>query len=187
MGRKLGYARVSTHEQSLNMQIDDLIAEGIEERDIFKETVSSRKSHRAELENLLKYAKSGDCIVVWKIDRIARSLKELVNIVNDFDKKGIKFKSLNDDIDLSTANGKFMFHVFSAMAELERDIIKERTLAGLASARKNGRIGGRPTKINADLSKKAKQLQKTELSIEEICESLKVSRATYYKALRATS
>ncbi len=107
-----------------------------------------------------------------------------MNIVNDLHKREIKFKSLNDDIDLSTANGKFIFHVFSAMAELERDIIKERTLAGLASARKNGRIGGRPSKITPALSKQAKQLQKTELTINEICEILKVSRATYYKALR---
>ena len=183
---KIGYARVSTREQELTLQLDALQAAGCSV--IYQEKITGAKRERPELEKLLDHIREDDVIVIWKLDRLARSLKDLVELVNQIQGKGAALLSLNDKIDTTTPHGKFTFHIFAALAEFERDIIRERTKAGLVAARARGRIGGRP----AGLSKKAKHTAiiaeklylEGKLSTAEICEQLSISRGTLYKYLR---
>lgn len=183
---KIGYARVSTKEQELNLQTDALVKEGCEQ--IYEEKVSGTKRSRPELQKMLDQLRPNDIVIIWKLDRLARSLKDLVNLVNDIQEKGAGLQSLNDNIDTTTPHGKLTFHLFAALAEFERDIISERTKAGLTAARARGRKGGRPK----GLSKKAEhtaiiaeQLYKERrLSVKEICEQLSISKNTFYRYLR---
>ena len=183
---KFGYARVSTKEQDLTLQLDALKKCGCQE--IYKEKISGATRERPELEKLLGQLRSDDVVVVWKLDRLGRSLKDLVSLVNEIEAKGVGLQSLNDHIDTTTPQGKLTFHIFAALAEFERDIISERTKAGLAAARARGRKGGRPK----GLSKKAQNTaivaeqlyQENELSTKEICEQLSISKNTFYRYLR---
>jgi len=183
---KIGYARVSTQDQELALQLDALKAAGCGK--IYKEKMTGSTRERPELQKLLDQLREGDIVVIWKLDRLARSLKDLVNLVNEIQEKGGALHSLNDQIDTTTPHGKFTFHVFAALAEFERDIIRERTKAGLTAARARGRVGGRPK----GLSKKAqhtaiiaeKLYQERELTVKEICDQLSISRGTLYNYLR---
>ena len=183
---KIGYARVSTKDQDLALQLDALEAAGCKK--IYKEQISGSTRERPELEHLLEHLREGDVVVIWKLDRLARSMKDLVNLVNEIQGKGAGLSSLNDQIDTTTPHGKFTFHIFAALAEFERDIIRERTNAGLAAARARGRKGGRPK----GLSKKAqhtaiiaeKLYEEGELTMKEICEQLSISKMTLYNYLR---
>lgn len=183
---KIGYARVSTQDQDLGLQLDALEQAGCEK--IYKEKISGGTRSRPQLDILLEQLRKGDVVVVWKLDRLARSLKDLVALVNHVQEKGASFQSVNDQIDTTSAHGKFTFHIFAALAEFERDIISERTKAGLASARARGRVGGRPKGLSKKAQHKAmlaKQLYlEGELSISEICEQLSLSKGTLYNYLR---
>lgn len=178
----IGYARVSTHEQNLDLQRDALSK--IECERIFEDTMSGMKDDRPGLEDALSHLRLGDTLVVWKLDRLGRSQKHLFEILFDLDAKGIYIKVLSPDIDTTTSVGKLVISVLSWIAEDERERIKERTLAGLASARARGRKGGRPVKHGAKKVSTALMLaETTDDSIAQICESLSISRATYYRAL----
>ncbi|MEE4212207.1 MAG: recombinase family protein [Parvularcula sp.] len=138
----IGYARASTAEQNTDLQTDALRAAGCAR--IFVETASGASKARPQLDRALRTVSEGDVFVVWKLDRLARSLRHLSDIVTDLEARQIGFRALHDPIDLTTSQGKLIFHIMSALAEFERDIIRERTLAGLAAARARGRVGGRP-------------------------------------------
>ena len=182
---KIGYARVSTQDQELGLQLDALEQAGCEK--IYQEKVSGAAKARPQLEALLEHLRTGDVVVVWKLDRLARSLKDLVSLVNQIQEKGASFQSVNDQIDTTSAHGKFTFHIFASLAEFERDIIRERTKAGLAAARARGGVGGRPKGLSKKAQHKAmlaKQLYlEGEFSISEICEQLSISKGTLYNYL----
>lgn len=182
---KIGYARVSTNHQNLEVQKEALLKAGCKK--IFEEKVSSRKE-RKELFNLINQLREGDTIIVWKLDRLGRTTLELIKLINEFNEKGIKFKSLNDSlIDTTTPNGKLVFSIFSALAEHEREIIRERTKAGLESARARGRKGGRPKGLSKDAKNKAAAaitLYNKGESVKDILKGLNISKATLYRYLR---
>jgi len=183
---KIGYARVSTADQNLRMQVDALKAEGCEQ--IYKEKISGSKSERKELQRLLETVRKGDTIVIWKLDRLGRSLKHLVELVSQLLDKGVGLKSLNDPIDTSTSQGRLIFNIFASLAEFEREVIRERTMAGLKAARSRGRLGGRPKGLSSEAIRTsvmaASLYNGKKSSISEICETLKISRPTLYKYLR---
>jgi len=183
---KFGYARVSTKEQSLNLQKDALKKDGCKK--IFSEKISGSKKERIELDRLIEKLREGDQIVVWKLDRLGRSLKDLVNLISLLQEKGVGFKSLKDNIDTTTSTGKLIFHLFASLAEFERDIISERTKAGLSSARARGRVGGRPKGLSKKAQDKARIAEtlyrEKELSVGDICEHLSISKPTLYRYLR---
>ena len=178
---KIGYARVSTFEQNLDLQLDAL--KKVECEKIFEEKISSVKIERPKLKETIEYARQGDIIIVWKLDRLGRSLKELIEIMNDLEKKKIGFKSLHESIDTTTSTGKLIFHMFGALAEFERNLIKERTLAGMESARTRGRMGGRPEKLNNKQIEQLKKLYETKTAIKDILETFKISRRSLYNYL----
>lgn len=179
----IGYSRVSTNDQSLDSQIDKLKEYGCEK--IFTDIVSGAKAERKGLGDMLNYARDGDTIVVFRLDRLGRSLKDLIEIMNRFQDKGIHFKSLSENIDTSTPTGKLIFHITGAFAEFERNIIRERTKAGLESARARGKNGGRPSKITSDKIKMAKSLYENKnIDIDTIVRQLGVCRATFYKMIK---
>jgi DNA invertase Pin-like site-specific DNA recombinase len=180
----IGYARVSTQEQNLDLQNDALKAAGCE--NIYTDKMSGAKKNRPGLEEILGFIRKGDTLVVWRLDRLGRSLKHLIQVLNQLDEKGVYFKSIQESLDTSTPGGKLIFHVFGALAEFERDIIRERTLAGLASARGRGRIGGRPRKLSADQVEMAKKLIcDPTISIAEICRTFSISKATLYRYVKS--
>ncbi len=179
----LGYARVSTHDQTLALQQDALLKGGCER--IFTDTASGAKADRPGLEEALAYVRAGDTLVVWKLDRLGRSLPHLIETITRLQERGIGFKSLTEQIDTTTSGGKLIFHVFAALAEFERDVIRERTKAGLTAARARGRRGGRPKAPALSDAKKVALAQslyndKTH-SIADICTTLRVSRSTLYR------
>lgn len=179
----IGYSRVSTNDQSLDSQVDKLKQYGCEK--IFTDVVSGAKSERTGLSNMLEYVRSGDTIVVCRLDRLGRGLKDLINLINTFQERNINFKSLTENIDTSTPTGKLMFHISGAFAEFERNIIRERTKAGLESARARGKNGGRPTVMTEDKIKMAKSLYKDKsLDITSIVKQLGVCKATFYKMIK---
>ncbi len=184
----IGYARVSTKDQNLALQIDALEKAGCDKENIFQEKVSGSKANRPELKKMIGQLRKGDVVVIWKLDRLGRSLRDLVNLVTEIQAKGAELKSLNDQIDTTTAHGKLTFHLFAALSEFERDIISERTRAGLESARARGRKGGRPKGLSKEAKDKAivaETLYKQgQMSINEICDHLSISRSTLYKYLR---
>ena len=182
----IGYARVSTQEQSLNLQIDALKKAGCEDRNIYQDTVSGSKSNREGLDQMLMYLRRGDVVVVWKLDRLARSLKHLVELVADFEKRGIGLKSIQENIDTETASGKLFLHIFGALAEFERELIRERTLAGLKAAAERGRKGGRPRLMDDSKIQLAKTLHNEKsIPVAEICKTLGISKGTLYRCLGA--
>ena len=181
----IGYARVSTGEQTLNLQLDALNAAGCGK--IYQETASGAKADRPVLDEVLSYLRVGDTLVVWRLDRLGRSLEHLIDVVAGLAERGIGFRSITEQIDTTTPGGKLIFHVFGALAEFERDLIRERTQAGLAAARSRGRVGGRPKKL---MDPKQLELARTlfeggQTDIETICRTLDISRATLYRAVKS--
>ena len=179
----IGYARVSTAEQTLNLQQDALEKGGCTK--IFTDTASGVKAERKGLEEALSYVRGGDTLVVWRLDRLGRSLKDLIEKLTDLHHRKIGFKSLTENIDTTTPGGKLIFHMFGALAEFERDLIKERTNAGLQAARARGRRGGRPKALSPKKAQMAQALyaDKTN-SIDEICKTLNISRTSLYRYLK---
>ncbi len=175
----VGYARVSTHDQNAALQIDALEAAGCEKT--FVETISGTASERPKLRAALRATKRGDVLVVWKLDRLARSFSHLLETVDNLDRRGVGFVSLTENIDTVTAGGRLVLHIFGALAEFERAIIHERTLAGLEAARSRGRIGGRPPKLSAEDITRAKALLRDPgLSVPDVARALGVSVSTLY-------
>jgi len=182
---KIGYARVSTDDQHLHLQTDALNLAGCQT--IYEEYASGKNVRsRPELENCLKSLRAGDVLTVWRLDRLGRSLADLVNIVTDLEANHIGFESLTEKIDTTTSTGKFVFHLFAALAEFERNIIRERTLAGITAARARGRSGGRPTKLSESEIAMAKSLIKAnEIPVTKIAKQFGVSRTTLYRVTSA--
>ena len=180
----VGYARVSTGEQTLALQLDALAQAGCAK--VFEETASGAKADRVVLNDVLGYLRAGDTLVVWRLDRLGRSLGHLIETVAALANRGIGFRSLTEQIDTTTSGGKLVFHVFGALAEFERDLVRERTHAGLAAARARGRTGGRP-KALADPKRLALAralYDGGQTDVATICATLGVSRATLYRALK---
>jgi DNA invertase Pin-like site-specific DNA recombinase len=176
----IGYARVSTDDQNLDLQHDALKNAGCEK--IYDDVMTGSKMERPGLEDILKTARPGDCVVVWRLDRLGRSLKNLIELVNTFEQQQISLKSLNESIDTSTPTGKLVFHVFGALSEFERNLLRERTNAGLMAARARGRKGGRPKKIDTVKSNLAQRLyNERKHTIKQICELMGISRPTLYR------
>ena len=176
----IGYARVSTQDQNLDLQKDALKAAGCE--NIYTDKMSGSKKNRPGLEEILGFIRKGDTLVVWRLDRLGRSLKHLIQVLNQLDERGVYFKSIQESLDTSTPGGKLIFHVFGALAEFERDIVRERTMAGLAAARARGRKGGRPRKLSRKQVEMARKLMKDiSIPIGDICKTLGVSKATLYR------
>jgi DNA invertase Pin-like site-specific DNA recombinase len=178
----IGYARVSTQEQTLNLQKDALKQAGCNK--IFTDTASGVKAERKGLDEALRYVRNGDTLVVWRLDRLGRSLPHLITTMTDLEERGIGFKSLTENIDTTTSGGKLIFHIFGALAEFERNLIRERTHAGLTAARARGKKGGRPKVITVQKRSIAKELYDSGHPILDICRTLKISRATLYRALK---
>jgi DNA invertase Pin-like site-specific DNA recombinase len=179
----IGYARVSTPDQSLDLQRDALITAGCER--LFTDIASGAKAERPGLAEALRECRPGDILVVWKLDRLGRSLSHLVATVRELVDRDIGFKSLQESIDTTTSSGKLIFHIFASLAEFERDLIRERTNAGLSAARARGRKGGRPKGVDEKKRKAALALKNDrERSVKEICDILGISRNTYYKYTR---
>ena len=179
---KVGYIRTSKKDQNPELQRRDLLAAGCEK--IFEEQISSRKADRPQLRAALEYVRKGDALVVWKLDRFGRSLQELIELVRGLKERGIEFVSLRESIDTTTPGGKLVFHVFGAVAEFERDLVLEKTVAGLEAARPCGRRGGRPRALDESKAKLARRLKaEGEHSVEEIFSMLGVGRSTLYRYL----
>jgi len=182
MGHLLGYARVSTTDQQPQLQVDALTAAGCYR--VFVETASGARSDRPILEQVLDQLRPGDTLVVWKLDRLGRSLRHLVDTVTGLAERGIGFCSLQEAIDTTTPGGKLVFHVFAALAEFERDLIRERTAAGLAAARTRGRHGGRPSVLTGHKLQVAEEMYGSGLyTVAAIAKTLGVSRASIYRHL----
>jgi DNA invertase Pin-like site-specific DNA recombinase len=183
----IGYARVSTHDQTLALQQDALKRADCDR--VFTDTASGAKTDRPGFEEALAFVRPGDTLVVWKLDRLGRSLPHLIETITTLQERGIGFKSLTEQIDTTTSGGKLIFHVFAALAEFEQDVIRERTQAGLTAARARGRKGGRPPAAALSDAKKVALAQrlyedKTN-SIDDICKTLRVSRSTLYRYIKA--
>src|ERR671937_1614753 len=175
----VGYARVSTNEQTLDLQKDALEKIGCTK--IYSDVVSGAKAERKGLQEALEYVREGDILVVWRLDRLGRSLKHLIETITELNNRKIGFKSIQENID-TTSGGKLVFHIFGALAEFERDIIRERTNAGLQAARARGRKGGRPKTLTPKKAQMVQDLYRNkENSIDEICKTLNISRTTLYR------
>jgi DNA invertase Pin-like site-specific DNA recombinase len=178
----IGYARVSTQDQTLDLQTDALKRAGCEQ--IFTDTRSGAKAERPGLWEAMNYLRVGDTLVVWRLDRLGRTLKHLIATVADLNDRGIGFKSLQEHMDTTTSGGKLIVHIFGALAEFEREVIRERTIAGLQAGRARGRLGGRPTMQSLDPKKVAlarKLYADRTMPVQEICETLHISRSTLYR------
>jgi DNA invertase Pin-like site-specific DNA recombinase len=189
MGRLVGYARVSTDEQDVELQLDALREAGCRDELIFIDKVSGARSNRPGLDACLYALESGDTLLVWRLDRLGRSMPHLVTLIQELLANGIAFRSLRDGaIDTTSASGELIFHIFSALAQFERRLIQERTKAGLSVARARGRKGGRkPIAGDDPRVKTAQKMHKDHaLSVKQICKTLAISRATFYRYLAIT-
>ena len=176
----IGYARVSTDEQNLDLQLAHLNEAGCQQ--IYTDKVSGTKATRPGLTDALSHLRSGDTLVVWRLDRLGRSLRHLIDTVTDLQDKGIEFKSITETIDTRTSGGKLVFHIFGALAEFEREIIRERTKAGLTAARSRGKTGGRPKALSDKQVAMLRHLAADRnRSVNEICQTLGISRKTFYR------
>ncbi|MBD2038232.1 recombinase family protein [Leptolyngbya sp. FACHB-321] len=176
----IGYERVSTDDQKLALQHDALQAAGCEK--IFADKMSGAKADRPGLQEAFEFARKGDTIVVWRLDRLGRSLKDLMALVEELEKRKIGFRSLQESIDTTSSGGKLIFHMFGALAEFERNLIRERTQAGLQAARARGRKGGRQQKLTQQQIDMGRSLAADpSRSVTSICEHLEISRPTFYR------
>jgi DNA invertase Pin-like site-specific DNA recombinase len=179
--RNIGYIRVSRNDQNLDLQTDALIAAGCKPGDIYSDHgVSGKTTQRPQLDKCLAALREGDLLVVWKLDRLGRSLKHLIEVVNDLHDRGIGFKSVTEGMDTSTNQGRLVFHLFGALAEFERGLIVERTMAGITAARSRGVIGGRQPVMSAEQAKLAKDMLARGMSVSAVARAFKVSRPTIY-------
>ncbi|SRR6266702_2091064 len=182
----IGYARVSTQEQLLDLQLDAFKAIGIDDRNIYTDKKTGKDFDRKGLNDALDHLREGDTLVVWRLDRLGRTLKQLIELVNGLNDRGVGFKSLTESIDTTTSGGKLVFHIFGALAEFEREIIKERTQAGLDAARARGRLGGRP-KLELDPKKKAQLFalyDAKETDVASLLNTFNISRGKFYTMLK---
>lgn len=180
----VGYSRVSTEDQKLDLQLDALKGAGCEK--FFSDQISGASKLKPGLDEALAYLRAGDTLVVWKLDRLGRTVKGLVDLVQTLQEKGIQFRSLTDGIDTSTTAGRFFFHVMAALAEMERDLITERTNAGLAAARARGRMGGRKRAMDASKLDAARKLLLAGTPASAVAKTLGVGRATLYRGLKVS-
>lgn len=182
MGQRIGYARVSTDDQNLDLQLDALHKAGISDDRLYSDTASGKDIERKELAACLKALREGDTLVVWRLDRLGRSLPDLVRIVGELEQKGVSFESLTEKIETGSAAGKLVFHVFAALAEFERNLIRERTRAGLVAARARGRSGGRKPKLDEKQVREIKALLRDpDIQVADVARRYGVSRTTIYK------
>ncbi len=180
----IGYARVSTHDQTLHLQRDALQKAGCKK--IFTDQISGTKTERKGLSEALSHLREGDTLVVWRLDRLGRSLRHLIDTITALHDRGVGFRSLQENIDTTTSGGKLVFHIFGALAEFEREIIKERTQAGLASARSRGKVGGRPKALSAkEVQMLRNMASDTSLTVSDICNTLGIGRTTFYRYAKA--
>ena len=179
---QVGYARISTPDQNLQLQIDALKKNGCQK--VFTDIASGARDDRKGLEEILEFLRPRDVLVVWKLDRLGRSLKHLIETVTTLEKAGIGFQSLQESINTVTSSGKLTFHLFACLAEFERGVIQERTKAGLFSAKSRGRFGGRPKVMDSKKIALARSMHNNpDTPVKEICNALKISRATFYRYL----
>jgi DNA invertase Pin-like site-specific DNA recombinase len=184
----IGYARVSTQDQHLRLQLDALKSANCIKT--FTDTVSGAKHERKGLEDAMNFLREGDVLVVWRLDRLGRSLKDLIERLTELHNRNIGFKSLTESIDTTTSGGKLIFHIFGALAEFERDIIRERTNAGLTAARARGKKGGRPRSPLSEekkLQMAKKMYEDKTIPVRDICRGLNIPRSTFYKYVREYS
>ncbi|ANC90824.2 recombinase family protein [Azospirillum humicireducens] len=185
MGRIYGYSRVSTSEQDWALQLDALLKRGVDDRDIFKEKASGARRDREELRRVLDLLRPGDELVVWRLDRLARSQIHLLQIVEEVEGRGAKLVSVMDQIDTSTATGRMILGVLATLAEFERNLIRERSQAGVAVARQRGVKFGRPSKVTAAVVRQIMLASDAGTPVAETCRTLGISRSSYYMALRS--
>ncbi len=182
MAHLLGYARVSTLEQNPDLQDDELTAAGCWK--VWTDHGSGALDRRPQLDAVLEQLRPGDTLVVWRLDRLGRSLRHLIEVVTGLDERGVGFRSLRESIDTTTAGGRLVFHLFGALAQFEREITRDRTVAGLTAARARGRVGGRPSKLSVEQVRQARKMDDArELTVEQIGAVLGVSRTSIYRAL----
>lgn len=183
---KIGYARVSTKDQSFDLQVDALRKAGCKK--VYKEIVSGVRAERQVLNDLLRNIRSDDILVIWKLDRLGRSLKHLIELVNSLLEKNVGLQSINDPIDTTTAQGRLIFNIFASLAEFERDLIRERTQAGLSAARARGKMGGRPKGLSQEAEATshaaASLYREGKLSVKQIADKLGIAKSTLYSYLR---
>ncbi len=181
----IGYARVSTGDQNLDLQRDALLAAGCDESKIFTDRLSGSKDDRPGLAQALEYVRTGDTLVVWRLDRLGRSLSNLIHTTTGLEGRGVGFKSLQEGIDTTTSGGKLVFHIFGVLAEFERSLIRERTNAGLKAARARGRNGGRPKLLDTrKLAVAETLLNDPKLTVAEVAEQVGIARSTLYTYLK---
>ena len=179
----IGYARISTHDQTLALQQDALEKADCEL--IFTDRVSGTKAERKGLTDALSHLREGDTLVVWRLDRLGRSLRHLIDTVTELNARGVGFKSLQENIDTTTSGGKLVFHIFGALAEFEREIIRERIQAGLDSARSRGKVGGRPKVLSAkEVQMLNNMAADKSLTVADICKTLGIGRTTFYRYVK---
>ena len=180
---RIGYMRVSTLEQNLDLQKDALQRAGCEK--IFEDVISGKKEHRVGLDRVREHLRKGDVLVVWRLDRLGRSLKHLIKFMEELEAGGIGFQSVTEAIDTTSSGGKLVFHIFASLAEFERNLISERTKAGLTAARARGRLGGRPKRLNEQQRSMAIDLyQQRKHTVAEICKAVGNSKPTLYPYVR---
>ncbi len=187
MSKIVGYARVSTKDQDLNLQIDALLKYGCKKSNIYTDIISGARAKRSGLDKCLSILTKGDTLLVWRLDRLGRSMPHLVSLIDELGQKGIFFKSVSDGaIDTTTASGELVFNIFSSLAQFERKLIQERTKAGLSAARARGKFGGRKKIESTDPRViMAKNMHKDHtMPIDDICKTLKISRPTFYRFLK---
>ena len=183
----IGYARVSTKEQNLQLQLDALEKAGCARRDIYADDgVSGKYASRPKLDACLEALQPGDTLNVWRLDRLGRSIQHLIQVINELKDRGIAFRSLTDGFDTSTASGELVFHIFAALAQFERSLIIERTMAGLQVAKDRGYIGGRQPKLSGEQIRTARQMLTSGFTIAAVARALEVSRMTIYRVIEAT-
>ncbi len=183
-GLKIGYARVSTRDQNLDLQTAALRAAGCAR--IYEDTMSGAKRDRPELNRALEHLRAGDTLVVWKLDRLGRSVKDLVELVGELEKRGVHFQSVTDAIETATPAGRFFFHVMASLAQMERELLVERTRAGLDAARSQGRVGGRKRRMTDSKLEAAKKLLASGAALREVAANLGISIPTLYRWIPAS-
>lgn len=186
MEKRFGYARVSTVAQTADMQVDALRRAGCDR--VFVETASGAKAHRPELDHMIEMLREGDVVVVWRLDRLGRSMQNLIELMNRFQRMGVGFVSLTEAIDTTTPGGMLAFNLFASLAQFEHDLIRERTRAGLDTARARGRTGGRPRKLDDRKIREIRRLYESKaLTVRQIADLMHVGRSTVYRALNGDS